>query len=88
MQNLMNILFLSCLKATELVEKKLRFRLSPIEQMQLKMHRTMCKACSLYKDQSYLIEKGIERNMGGQLTGLEIQDLKEKIKMIIGRHNA
>ncbi len=55
----MHILFLSCLKATELIEKKFRFRLSFREKLQLKMHKSMCDACTRYEKQSILIEKGL-----------------------------
>lgn len=52
-------MFLSCLKATMLIEKKMQFRLSIIEKMQLKVHKSMCSACSNYEKQNYFIEKAI-----------------------------
>ncbi|NOY49681.1 MAG: hypothetical protein GXO88_03825 [Chlorobi bacterium] len=64
MKRLMNIMFLSCLKATELIEKKLAFKLSITEKIQLAVHKTMCEACSNYEDQSILIDKGLH-NLGG-----------------------
>jgi hypothetical protein len=59
MKKLMHFLFLSCLKATELIEKKLQFSLSFKEKLQLKVHKMMCDACTNYEKQSLLIEKGI-----------------------------
>lgn len=59
MNKIMHILFLSCLKATELIEKKLHFKLLFKEKLQLKMHKMMCGACSNYEKQSLLIEMGI-----------------------------
>ncbi|HHL57966.1 MAG TPA: hypothetical protein ENJ14_03405 [Bacteroidetes bacterium] len=60
MKKLMHILFLSCLKATELIEKKLNFKLTARERFQLKAHKMMCSACSNYEKQSVLIEKSLE----------------------------
>lgn len=63
MKKLMHILLLSCLKATELIEKKLHFSLSRREKIQLNIHKSMCKACSNYEKQTVIIEKGIA-NLG------------------------
>ena len=41
----MHLLFLSCLKATELIEKKMHFKLSFGERLQLSVHKAMCDAC-------------------------------------------
>lgn len=59
----MNILFLSCLKATALIEKKLHFKLSFKESIQLKMHKIMCRACTHYEKQSTTLEKGIAQSL-------------------------
>ncbi len=59
MKKLMHILFLSCLKATELIEKKMQFRLSSMESLQLMVHKSMCDACRNYEKQNYFIEKAI-----------------------------
>ena len=53
------MLFLSCQKATELIEKKLFFRLSFKEKLQLKIHKLMCEACQRYEKQSELLDLGI-----------------------------
>ncbi len=73
MKKLMHILFLSCLKASELIEKKFHFRLSFKEQMQLKMHKMMCSACTIYEKQSKVLDKSIEHHykMLGKETELE-----------------
>ena len=55
----MHILFLSCLKATELIEKKMHFKLSVVERLQLKVHKSMCDACRNYEKQNIFIEKAI-----------------------------
>ncbi len=59
MKKIMHILFLSCLKATELIEKKMYFNLSFGERLQLKLHKSMCGACSNYEKHNILIEKAI-----------------------------
>ena len=59
MKKIMHMLFLSCQKATELIEKKLYFRLSFKEKLQLKIHKLMCEACQRYEKQSELLDKGI-----------------------------
>jgi len=60
MKKLMHLLFLSCLKATELIEKKLAFKLSFTERIQLAIHKKMCDACAIYEDQSKFIEEGFK----------------------------
>ena len=59
MKKIMHILFLSCLKATELIEKKLNFKLSAKEKLQLRVHKMMCDACTNYEKQNLLIEKAL-----------------------------
>lgn len=76
MKKLMNILFLSCFKATELIEKKLNLRLSAKERMQLKMHKLMCSACTLYEKQSTLLEEGLAGKPKEEYSQEEIKKLK------------
>lgn len=59
MKKLMNILMLSCKKATELIEKRLVTKLSSVEKIQLKMHTAVCSQCSTYENQIDIIEKSI-----------------------------
>lgn len=77
MKKIMHILFLSCLKATELLEKKLYFKLSIREKLQLKMHKSMCEACSNYQKQSILIEKAIakQENLENQQIEIDVDSL-------------
>lgn len=74
MKKLMKILFLSCRKATELIEKRMHFNLSFSEQVQLKMHKAMCDACTNYEKQSAVIENAIEKSssQGNQIADLHI----------------
>jgi predicted anti-sigma-YlaC factor YlaD len=84
MKKLMHILFLSCLKATELIEKKLSFRLSAKEKIQLKAHKMMCSACRNYEKQSVLIEKVMENREELKEYKLDLEQFKvsliEKLK--------
>ncbi len=79
MKKLMHMLFLSCLKATELIEKKLHFKISVREKLQLRMHKMMCNACSNYEKQSIFIEKGISINQKEEFSEDDIKQLKSII---------
>ncbi len=85
MKKLMHILFLSCLKATELIEKKINFKLSKKEEMQLKAHKMMCSACTNYEKQSKLIEKGLEKSNDPGFSQEDLTLLKEEIHQKLER---
>lgn len=78
-KKIMNTLFLSCLKASELIEKKMHVKLSFTERMQLKAHKMMCDACTLYEKQSLILEKGIESHVHQQNMAVDIEKLKRQI---------
>ncbi len=82
MKKLMHILFLSCLKATELIEKKFHFELSVKEKLQLKMHKMMCNACVNYEKQSTFIEKNISSLSKIKLLKIDTENLQIKIQTI------
>ena len=75
----MHILLLSCLKASELIEKKIHFGLSFKEKIQLSLHKTMCDACRNYEKQSLFIEKSIESSIKSKKIEPDIDALKEHI---------
>jgi len=79
MKKLMQILFLSCLKATEFIEKKLNHKLSFKEKIQLKIHKSMCQACSNYEKQSELIDKVMSETKIENINKDEIIILKKSI---------
>ena len=87
MKRLMYIFFLSCKKATELIEKKLHFKLSMIEKIQLKMHKMMCNACTHYEKQSELIEKGIAKSKDESFSRDELEELKKLIHQKLENKN-
>ena len=62
MKKLMNIIVLSCKKATFLIEKGNNQPLSFMDKLQLNMHLKMCGKCAEYKKQSFLIETILKSN--------------------------
>jgi len=80
MGRLMNKLLLSCLRATELMEKKLHIKLSFTERLQLKAHKMICKACADYEKQTYLIDSVLSKPpQNGNPSQEEIESLKKVI---------
>jgi len=80
MEGMMSKMMLSCKKATELIEKQWVVRLSMQENIQLKMHTTMCSACKEYQKQSEIIERVLERmNTKANFTTTLAPEIKEKI---------
>jgi len=79
MKKIMHILFLSCLKASELIEKDLHLRLVFSEKLQLKLHKMMCKTCNRYGKQSALIEKGIHNLQKKEAISVDFKILEERI---------
>lgn len=79
MKKIMHFLFLSCLKATELIEKKLHINLSVKEKLRLKMHKSMCNACRRYDKQSKILDN-ILKKYNTQMPHINIEELKINIK--------
>ena len=71
---------LSCKKATELVEKNAVVGLSWNENIQLKMHTSMCSACKKYESQSKIIDKFLDQINSKNPVKKELpKEVKEKI---------
>ncbi len=85
MKKLMHILLLSCLKATELIEKRFYFKLPVKEKLQLKLHTMMCDACTNYEKQSILIGKGIALHQKTEYFEIEIKQLKDQISATLNK---
>jgi len=79
MKKLMHFLFLSCLKATELIEKKLHIKLSLKEKLRLKMHKSMCNACRRYDKQSKIMDNAL-KTYNPHMPHINIEELKLNIK--------
>lgn len=78
-KRIMHILFLSCLRATELIEQKLHFSLSRKEKYQLKMHKMMCNACRQYEKHSYFIDKNLKHHHYIKPKEVDVEGLKKLI---------
>jgi hypothetical protein len=89
MIKLMNIFFLACKKATELIEKREIQPLSATEKVKLTIHTTMCKACKSYEKQSVTIDKAMSdwlekekreetKVLSNQARSIIISKIKEK----------
>ncbi len=79
MKKLMQYLFLSCFKATELIEKKLHIKLSFKEKIRLKMHKSMCSACRMYDKQSIIMDEALKKHEIAK-HNINIEELKLTIK--------
>lgn len=77
---IMHFLFLSCLKATELIEKKFHFKLSFTERIQLELHKMMCDACKTYEKQSWIIEEGLKGHQNSHSQEIDVEQLKKQIQ--------
>ena len=75
----MHIFFLSCFKATELIEKKLHFHLTFSEKMQLKIHKAMCDACTNYEKQSEIMDKIIAESTKKDEPAIDLNNFKSSI---------
>ena len=79
MRKIMHLLFLSCLKASKLIEKDLHIKLGFREKLQLRLHKTMCHTCNRYGKQSVLIEKGIRDLQKREAILVDFKKLEEHI---------
>jgi len=75
----MNKMFLSCLKATELIEKKLLFKLSFLEKIRLTIHKMMCDACSLYEKQTRILDKAMNRHPNKDELSVDLSNFKKDL---------
>jgi hypothetical protein len=60
MRKLMNSLVLSCKKASELIDKKSVVVLTVKEKVMLNIHKSICKGCRAYQEQSILLDELID----------------------------
>jgi hypothetical protein len=81
MKKLMRLLFLSCLKATELIEKRLHYKLVWHETLQLKVHKMMCDACKRYEKQSIFLDKSMAKKLKMEESiWVDLENLKQQIQ--------
>jgi hypothetical protein len=83
MMKLLRRMMISCIKSTELMEKRNVVGLSPYEKINLFFHKSMCDACTAYEKQSKMIDKLLHRHIHdvteSEVPILSNSDLKERI---------
>jgi len=72
-------MFLSCLKATGLIEKKLLFRLTFAEKIRLTIHKMMCDACSLYEKQTSILDKALTGHPDKDELSVDLSNFKKDL---------
>ena len=75
---------MSCIKASELSEKKLQGELSFFGNISLWIHKKLCPPCQSYEDQSKIIQESFKKGMNSSNEILDVTALKEKIKINLG----
>ncbi|QXP65177.1 hypothetical protein [Polaribacter sp. HaHaR_3_91] len=56
---ILNKLTNSCKKTVELIDKKTFSKLSVIEKTKLKLHKSICKTCKAYEEQSKFLDQAV-----------------------------
>ncbi|MFI5148235.1 MAG: hypothetical protein ACHQRM_00765 [Bacteroidia bacterium] len=86
MKKLMHLFMLSCLKVSQLIEKKQVLGLSRMEKMGLAMHLSMCDACTAYQQQSLYMDRILKAHFRGPAINpntvpllLDVQAIKSKV---------
>lgn len=75
----MNLLMLSCKQASQLIEKQSVSPLTAKEKVMMKLHKTMCKYCTVYEKQSAQIDVLLNSYLNEQHLLIVNADLKNKI---------
>ncbi len=63
MKKLLRKMMISCLKSTELMEKRTLFGLTFYEKMNLFLHKSMCDACRAYEKQSKQLDNFLGKHI-------------------------
>ncbi len=69
-KDFIHIFVLSCTKATFLIEKQLHSKLNILEQLQLKIHLSLCSHCSDYTKKAELLD---------MLAKIDVQENENKV---------
>lgn len=77
MKRITHFIMLSCRRATELIEKKSMVRLSATEKLQLRLHKSICDACTNYEKQSKKIDTLLQSDTSE--TVISNPSLKERL---------
>ena len=80
----MHLMVLSCKTAAALIDKKLLFKLTWRENIQLHVHSAICDVCKAYQKQSKVLDSVLHQHIGNtddlKITLLKNDELKSKIK--------
>jgi len=83
MRKIMNILMLSCRKATELIERRSLFGIDMFRKIQLFMHLKACDACKNYETHSNHIDLAVQKHLENankdKVISNQIDSFKEKL---------
>ena len=71
-------IFISCLRATALIEKKNIAGLSFSEKFKLSLHTRMCKVCKAYITESNILDEGLN-NLNKDAIPKDTAPLKDQI---------
>ncbi|WP_164977419.1 hypothetical protein [Ancylomarina salipaludis] len=74
-----HLFFLSCLKASELIERDIHFKLKHKEKLQLKIHKLLCNKCKQYHKHSLLIEQCIHNLKNKEAMTVDFKKLEKRI---------
>lgn len=73
-------MFLSCLKATDLINKKADTPLSCVQNVRLNVHKKMCKSCSNYEKQTSLLDAALKETLNTEGLKVDLDALKASIQ--------
>lgn len=75
-----------CKKATFLIEKKQSEKITPQEEMELRLHLKGCEMCRTFMKQSVLINQFTSKLFGSAYTELRLEDeFKEQLQKRIDK---
>lgn len=60
-QKIKNKLTNSCKVTVELIDKKKFSKLTLLDKVKLKLHKSMCKTCNAYENRSNFLDKAIDK---------------------------
>lgn len=86
MKKVMHMMLLSCLMATELIEKKMDNNVPFFRKMQLNIHVSLCKACKTYKKQSTLLDEALKGSQNSNGKEIDMESFKKSIISKIDKH--
>lgn len=84
-QKLMNILMLSCKKASELIDMKSVTKLSMKEKVMLRMHTSMCDGCTAYLKQSKILDNLLHKHIRSIEINIPVIENKALQQLIISK---